>query len=136
MPELVVDASALVAILNRESEGDMFSDLLDRVGWAVGWATIFETRLWVIRRRPQATPMFAYLLAAGDPELVSFDGGIEAYAAEAFFRFGKGRHPARLNFGDCMSYAVASHLDLPLLFKGSDFGKTDVVVHPASVILP
>jgi ribonuclease VapC len=48
--------------------------------------------------------------------------------------FGKGRHAAKLNYGDCMTYAVAMHYDVPLLFKGADFGRTDVKVHQASVI--
>ncbi len=64
-----------------------------------------------------------------------FDGPIEAIALHAFERSGKGRHPAALNFGDCLSYAVARHLDVPLLFKGGDFGLTDIVPHPASVII-
>ena len=48
-------------------------------------------------------------------------------AREAFLRFGKGRHPARLNCGDCASYALAKSLNIPLLFKGADFAKTDIV---------
>jgi ribonuclease VapC len=47
-------------------------------------------------------------------------------ALDAFTRFGKGRHPARLNLGDCFAYALASTLNEPLLFKGEDFGKTDI----------
>lgn len=53
-------------------------------------------------------------------------------SADAFRRFGKGRHPARLNFGDCMAYATSQSTGEPLLFKGSDFSKTDVRVHRAS----
>jgi ribonuclease VapC len=57
-------------------------------------------------------------------------------ASNAFAKFGKGSgHPARLNFGDCMAYAVAMVMRAPLLFKGSDFGLTDVTVHPASIQL-
>ncbi len=48
-------------------------------------------------------------------------------ARDAFLRFGKGRHPARLNCGDCASYALAKSLNIPLLFKGADFAKTDIV---------
>ena len=48
---------------------------------------------------------------------------------------GKGRHPAKLNYGDCMAYAVAMHHDVPVLFKGADFGHTDVKVHPMSAML-
>jgi ribonuclease VapC len=52
--------------------------------------------------------------------------GIGRLAVECFDRYGKGRHPAQLNFGDCLSYACAKALDVPLLFKGEDFAKTDV----------
>ena len=52
-------------------------------------------------------------------------------ATAAFLLFGKGRHPARLNYGDCMTYALAKSLDAPLLFKGDDFGKTDVRIATA-----
>jgi ribonuclease VapC len=55
-------------------------------------------------------------------------------ASRAFAAFGRGSgHPAKLNFGDCLVYAVASVLRAPLLFKGGDFGHTDVMVHPASI---
>ena len=53
-------------------------------------------------------------------------------ARRAFQKYGKGRHPAGLNFGDCFSYALAKALDLPLLFKGNDFSQTDVECHPDS----
>jgi ribonuclease VapC len=53
-------------------------------------------------------------------------------ARRAFQKFGKGRHPAGLNFGDCFSYALSRALDEPLLFKGNDFSQTDVDCHPAS----
>lgn len=55
-------------------------------------------------------------------------------ARSAFDQFGKGRHRAALNYGDCMTYAIAMAEGLPLLFKGGDFGLTDVRVHPASVL--
>lgn len=57
----------------------------------------------------------------------SVDAQQSALAAEAFLRFGKGRHPARLNLGDCFSYALAKSLNAPLLYKGDDFAKTDIV---------
>ena len=53
-------------------------------------------------------------------------------ARRAFRKYGKGRHPAGLNFGDCFSYALARALDEPLLFKGNDFSQTDIEYHPAS----
>ena len=60
-------------------------------------------------------------------EVVPFDHQLAIVARDAFVRFGKGRHPARLNFGDCVSYALAQARGFPLLYKGEDFAKTDVV---------
>lgn len=60
-------------------------------------------------------------------EIVPFDEDLARESRAAFVRFGKGRHPAGLNFGDCVSYAVARSRGLPLLYKGVDFAKTDVI---------
>ena len=60
-------------------------------------------------------------------QVVSHDAELARLAGEAFLRFGKGRHPACLNFGDCASYALARKYNVPLLFKGADFTKTDIV---------
>lgn len=59
---------------------------------------------------------------------VPVDDGFAELAAEVFFRYGKGRHPAGLNYGDCFSYALAKRWKVPLLFKGEDFSKTDVTL--------
>ncbi len=67
------------------------------------------------------------LLARLDMEIVAHDSALVRIAREAFLRFGKGRHPARLNFGDCAAYALAKSNNLPLLFKGEDFARTDIV---------
>ena len=66
------------------------------------------------------------LLARFNIAVVPWTDDHAGIAADAFLRFGKGRHPANLNFGDCMAYALAKSLDAPLLFKGDDFSKTDV----------
>lgn len=63
---------------------------------------------------------------------VVFDEKHYRAAEDAFERFGRGRHPAALNMGDCFSYAVAAIAKAPLLFKGHDFGQTDLKLHPAS----
>ena len=66
-------------------------------------------------------------LASGSVQVIPFDAVQSAIAREAYRRFGQGSgHPARLNFGDCFAYALAKALDAPLLFKGDDFGHTDV----------
>ena len=66
------------------------------------------------------------LLARLEVEIVAHDAALARIARAAFLRFGKGRHPARLNFGDCASYALAKAHNPPLLFKGDDFARTDV----------
>ena len=67
------------------------------------------------------------LLAQTELVVVPFDNQHVSLAIEAFLHFGRSRnHPARLNYGDCMAYALAKSLDAPLLFKGNDFSQTDV----------
>jgi ribonuclease VapC len=125
---IAVDTSALVAIFFDEAEGDLFSDLIREADEpCVSTATVAET-LIVLDNRTRD----------GNGELLRnmlFELGlvIEAVtltdawiAGDAYRRFGKGRHRARLNFGDCFSYALAKSLDLPLLFKGDDFRHTDI----------
>lgn len=134
--EFCVDSSALVAIFNGEAEGDDLRLVLARANWAIGWPTILEIRIWLVRNRPpEVNKLLEPITNESSVGHIAFDGELEAIAIDAFTRFGKGRHKAKLNFGDCMSYAVARHLKLPLLFKGGDFGKTDIEIHPASVIL-
>ena len=68
------------------------------------------------------------LLHALDVTIIPFDEAQALFAPEAYRRFGKGWHPAALNLSECFSYALAGHLDEPLLFKGDDFRQTDVLV--------
>jgi len=79
------------------------------------------------RGRAQLTDLLDGLLSELAIELVPFDQQQARAGQTAFLRFGKGRHPAGLNFGDCVSYALAHSRGLPLLFKGADFAKTDVI---------
>lgn len=129
-----VDASAIVAILNREAASDQLEEVLIRDGAVIGAPSLLEVHIWVSRRMDAySTPWLDAWLSEQNTQVIGFDGQLERIAARAFGRFGKGLHPAKLNYGDCMAYAVAVAAELPLLFKGSDFGKTDVAVHPASV---
>jgi ribonuclease VapC len=134
-PLLAVDSSALIAIVNGEPEAATFENALVDGSPNIGWPTIFETRIWLLRRGGgQAGRWFEAWLDRPSTTAVPFDGELERLAARASERFGNGRHPAGLNFGDCMAYAVARHHDAPLLFKGSDFARTDITVHEASVV--
>jgi ribonuclease VapC len=73
-----------------------------------------------------ARPLVATFLSEVEAEVIAFSREHYDAATTAFLRFGRGRHPASLNFGDCMSYAVAEVARLPLLFTGEDFARTDI----------
>jgi ribonuclease VapC len=134
MPDFAVDTSVLVAILKGEEEAIQFETALARSSWIIGWPTVLELQIWMLRNPVIDREGFVSLLQ-DDPAIsfVDFNRDLQALATQAYERFGKGRHPAKLNYGDCMAYAVAKHHDLPLLFKGADFGHTDLKAHPASV---
>ena len=100
---MVLDSSAIVAIHLKKPGHDRLIDAIDRAEIIViGAPTLLETAMVLTTRLGQDA------------------------ATTAFLRFGRGRHPAALNFGDCMSYAVASVAGLPLLFTGEDFAQTDI----------
>lgn len=123
---IVVDTSALIAILQSEPEAPAFQSILSRTACVIGAATKLETLL-VASRRPTGQADVRTLIAACGIDIVPWTDDLTEIAAAAFLRYGKGReHPARLNFGDCMAYALAKSLDAPLLYKGGDFALTDV----------
>ncbi len=126
---IVADTSALIAIILDEPERDRFTASIaaaERVGISV--ATIVETRL-VLHRRGGAklTKAIDLLLASDRFELAAVDSDQAIVAHRAFVAYGKGTgHPARLNFGDLFSYALAKARGVPLLYKGDDFVHTDI----------
>lgn len=83
---------------------------------------------------PNASNIIDQLVQLPNVTAVPFDDAHYREAERAFDRFGKGRHSAALNMGDCFSYAVAIVVKAPLLFKGNDFNKTDLKIHPASAM--
>lgn len=123
---IAVDTSALVAVLLREPEADRLLAVMrgaDRL--LVGAPSVFELRLVLRRTRDAHLDVAAdLLLSAPHLEIVPWSAEHLPLAQEALTRFG-GR-PARLNFGDCMAYAVAKAAGCPLLYKGGDFAATDV----------
>jgi ribonuclease VapC len=128
---LVVDTSALVAILFREPERERFRRLLRATPTAVISAgNAIELLRVVARREPHLLADARALLAIFGIAVASVDEAQVSLAAEGQARFGKGRRapPAVLDFGDLFAYALARHLDAPLLFKGDDFRQTDVKV--------
>jgi ribonuclease VapC len=130
---MFVDASVVVAVIAREADAAVFSERLARVG-KVYFSPIvsYEATLGLARalNMPigQAQALVAEFLTSltGESVPITVERGDKAIAA--FERFGKGRHPAALNMGDCFAYACAQDLDVPLLFKGDDFSKTDVLL--------
>lgn len=124
---IVLDSSAIVAIMLEEEEEEAFSEILGSNPAFVGAPTLVETRLVVDARLPAAGDLLNKFLHDSAVTIVPFDPAMFVAAADAFTRYGRGRHRARLNFGDCLSYAVASVMRLPLLFKGDDFVHTDIV---------
>jgi ribonuclease VapC len=78
------------------------------------------------RLGPTGRELLDDFVAAVAADIAPFTPGQAARAVEAFLRYGKGRHPAALNFGDCCSYALAAEISLPLLFKGNDFSRTAI----------
>jgi ribonuclease VapC len=125
---MVLDSSAIVAIHLREPGHERLIGRIDAAeAIVVGVPTVLETALVLTARLGQdARPMIFAFLRRLDAEVVPFNEEHLDAAAAAFIRFGRGRHPAALNFGDCMSYAVASVAGLPLLFTGEDFSRTDI----------
>jgi len=128
---IVVDSSALVAILEQEPDADRFLQILrDEPRRLVSAVTVYETGIVIGARRgwDTVTNVMALLDALG-VEIVPFAEPYVSAALDAYRRYGKGVHPkARLNLGDCAAYALAKSLNAPLLFKGSDFAETDVAV--------
>jgi ribonuclease VapC len=129
---IVLDASAIVAILADEPEGDRLIAALKRSrGAATSPIAVYEATLGLRRKRRSSVveaeaDVMDFLRAAG-VELAPIDPGAAHRALEAFSRYGKGtQHPARLNLGDCFAYAQAKSARAALLFKGDDFSKTDV----------
>jgi ribonuclease VapC len=128
---MFVDASAMCAILLDEPESDLLASKLPRAAHRVTSAiAVFETVRALMRVRDmtpgQARGLVARFLSVADIESITIGDAEREAALEAMDRFGKGRHPARLNMGDCFAYACARSRDLPLLFKGDDFSKTDI----------
>ena len=130
MTAIVVDTSALIAILRNESEKDRFVDaILAASPRFMSAVSLQEAGMVVAGRHGDGAawePLDA-LVARLNLEIVAHDAALARIAREAFLRFGKGRHPTRLNFADCAAYALARSNDLALLFKGEDFSRTDIV---------
>jgi len=125
---IALDTSAIVAIALGEAEEEPFSRIIAASGALVGTPTLLETGLVLVARiGNHADTFLAGLINRPSIHPVAFSLPMYHEAVGAFDRFGRGRHRAKLNFGDCMAYAVAKSHDVPLLYKGVDFARTDIV---------
>ena len=125
---MIIDTSAIVAILLREPGYEL---LVAKLGQApvvgIGAPTLAETGIVLTARLgPVGMSMLGRLIQESGSSIVPFGAAHWQAAVDAFDRFGKGRHPAGLNFGDCLSYALASLSNQPLLAVGEDFAQTDL----------
>ena len=130
---MFIDASAMCAILLSEVEHDAFADKIESAARRLtSPIAIYETAMALSRHSGQGADqsgcrVLTFLAMAGIT-VMQIDEQVGTIALEAHARFGKGRHPARLNLGDCFAYACARTQNVPLLFKGDDFRQTDIAV--------
>jgi ribonuclease VapC len=127
---MVVDTSTVMAILKQEPDALFYAELIETANVRlISAVSVLEAGILATSRKGDegARELDAFLSAA-ELEVVPFDSEQAAVGRDAFRRFGKGRHPANLNFGDCAVYALAATRAEPLLFKGSDFSATDLQV--------
>jgi ribonuclease VapC len=132
---MVIDTSALVAILQREPERRAFIEAIETADVRLmSVATLVEISVVIeVRHGAEGLRDLEHFIGRAGIELVVVNTEQGKTACSAFSRFGKGRHRAGLNFGDCFPYALAISTGEPLLFKGDDFAHTDVtVVDPGS----
>lgn len=129
---MVIDTSALVAILFDEQERASFSEAIAAdPRRLVSAATLLEATIVVEARRGEAAGReLDLLIHRTSMTVVAITEPQVEVARIAWRRYGRGRHPAGLNYGDCFSYALARHAGEPLLFKGDDFAQTDIVAVP------
>jgi ribonuclease VapC len=125
---MVLDTSAIVAILRDEPERAELVHLLATADDPlISAATLLESSIVMhARAGDDAVADLDHLLQAAGVRCVAVDAAQAIAARTAWIRYGKGRDPAALNYGDCFSYALAASLDRPLLYKGDDFARTDV----------
>lgn len=126
---MVIDTSAIVAILNDEPEAERFESAIEAASIRLmSAATLLEAAIVIEARfgEPGGRELDLALYKAA-VEIVPVSRELAEVARAAYRTFGRGRHPAGLNHGDCFSYALAKATGEPLLFKGDDFTRTDIV---------
>jgi ribonuclease VapC len=126
---MVIDTSALFAIVTKEPERERFLILMKEAATVeISAVTLYETRVVLFGRfrDPQVLIQLDEILDAANCKVVPFDSNQANRATHAYRQYGKGYHPAGLNLLDCVAYGLATARHQPLLFKGDDFSRTDV----------
>ncbi len=124
---IVVDTSAIITIIDREPDFEQTAArLLSQSQKFVPATVLVEATIVLARNHGDPKMVLNDWIAAAGIAVVPVDEAVASEAQSAFLRFGKGRHKAGLNFGDCFSYATAKVLNAPLLYIGADFAKTDI----------
>jgi ribonuclease VapC len=129
---MIIDTSALVAILEQEPEAERIARTLAATAERMlSAANLLEVEIVMqVRRGDDGARDLDLLLAKLKVEIIPFTARQTDIARKAFRHYGRGRHAAGLNFGDCFAYALAKDQSAALLFKGDDFAQTDVMVAP------
>jgi ribonuclease VapC len=125
---VIVDSSAVIAILMREPDAERFEIALNAAPRSAMSTATYVELVTVIDRKAGADLLDAAdeLLATAKVELIPFTLQQAQWARHARLTYGTGRHQAKLNFGDCFAYALAKATGEPLLYKGDDFAQTDI----------
>jgi ribonuclease VapC len=125
---MVIDTTAIVAILRSEPEAAALEEAVVANHIRLVPATcVLQARMVLVSRRGEhALAEIDLWLARIEADIVPVDADLVNVATQAWLTYGKGRHPAALNFADCFSYALAKRADEPLLFIGKDFSQTDI----------
>ncbi len=126
---MVIDSSAVIAALRNEVQAELIRACLNTASERyMSAVSVYETRIVLLHRADSETlDAFEYFLREGRITISPFDEAQAFHAARAYRQYGKGMgHSAQLNMGDCAAYALAKSLDMPLLYIGNDFARTDV----------
>jgi ribonuclease VapC len=127
-PLMVIDSSALIAILCDEPERYDFNRKIEADSRRlISTGSVLETSIVLEKRYgEEAYRELDFFILKAAIDICAFDTEQLEIARRAYRQYGKGRHPASLNYGDCFSYALAKQTGEPLLFKGNDFTQTDI----------
>jgi ribonuclease VapC len=129
---IAIDSSAVITIVRLETGYELYVEIVELENARVMSAGNYLECAIVLTRFADGRQELDEWIDRFGVEVVPVDATQARLAADAFERFGRGQHPARLNYGDCFAYALAASRKVPLLYKGTDFGRTDI----ASALAP